>query len=122
MYLVNVKIKRNGDKPINEQYLVEAVNLTDVETKITIEFEGEDIEILSCKVVKFTEIFDIEGTADTVFFEIKVKLETLDDKKIVELYLQEAVDEPTARREFGNRLIEGNIISFIEKPYAGILY
>jgi hypothetical protein len=121
MYLVNVKIKRTGDKPVNEQYLVEAVSLTDVEVKVTDVFQGEEIEIMSCKVINFTEVFDLDNEDDNLFFEIKLELKTLDDKVVKELYLQEAIDEPTARRVFTERLIEGDIVSFIKKPYVSII-
>jgi hypothetical protein len=121
MYLVNVKIKRAGDKPVNEQHLVEAVSLTDVEIKVTNVFQGEELEIMSCKAINFTEVFDLNNEDDNLFFEIKLELKTLDDKVVKELYLQEAIDEPTARRVFTEHLIEGDIVSFIKKPYISIL-
>ena len=83
MYLTTIKIKREGDKPVNEQYLVEAVNLTDVETKVTRDFQGVDLEITSCKVINFVEIFE---NGESTFYEIKNQIETIDDKKVVELY------------------------------------
>jgi hypothetical protein len=122
MYLTTIRVKREGDKPINEQYLVEAVNLTDVEVKVASELEGVDLDIMSCKVYNFIDIFEGDPEEErSLFFEIKIKRETIDDKKVVELYLVEAPDEPTARESFGNRLIEGSIISFVQKPYCWII-
>ena len=118
MYLTTIRIKREGDKPINEQYLVEAVSLTDVDTKIRREFSGVDADITSCKVINFTEVFEM-GVG--WFYEIKNEVETIDDKKVVELYLQEAIEEDSARRLLKEAVREGEIISFIKKPYKGII-
>ena len=118
MYLVTVRIKREGDKPINEQYLVEAVSLTDVDTKIRREFSGVDADITSCKVINFTEVFETNGG---VYVEIKNEIETIDDKKVIELYLQEGDDVVQAREAFDASVPDGEIISFIKKPYKGII-
>jgi homospermidine synthase len=117
MYLTTIKIKREGVKPVNEQYLVEAVNLTDVEVKVTRNF-NDVITIISCKEIKFVEIF--EGIGE-VYFEVKVRTESIDDKKVTEVYIQEAETEPDARTLFGNNVTEGSIVSFVEKPYLGII-
>ena len=118
MYLVTVRIKREGDKPINEQHLVEAVSLTDVDTKIRREFSGVDADITSCKVINFTEVFE---NGEGWFYEIKNEIETLDSKKVVELYLQEASDDRLAREYFRNEVGDGEMISFVKKPYYGII-
>ena len=118
MYLVTVRIKREGDKPVNEQYLVEAVSLTDVDTKIRREFSGVDADITSCKVINFTEIFE-NGAG--WFYEIKNEVETIDDKKVVEMYLMEAADDNTAISKWDDLNMEGHIVGFNKKPYKGII-
>ena len=118
MYLVNVKIKREGDKPVNEQYLVEAISLTDVETKITRDFNGVDLDITSCKVINFTEIFE---NGEGWFYEIKNEVETIDDKKVVEVYLLEAPENNIL--DFDAAVARGlnAMISYVKKPYKGII-
>jgi len=118
MYLTTIKIKREGDKPVNEQYLVEAVNLTDVETKVTRDFQGVDLEITSCKVINFVEIFE---NGESTFYEIKNQIETIDDKKVVELYLIEDNNDESAMDRFRGFIVDGSTISFIKKPYMGII-
>ena len=119
MYLTTIEIKREGDKPCKEQYLVEAVNLTDVEVKIHRDFIGvQDIEVIACKKIHFIEIFENgEGT----FYEIKNEIETLDNKKVVETYLLEATDDNSAIVRWDNLNMEGHIVGFNKKPYMGII-
>jgi hypothetical protein len=119
MYLINIKISRKeGSKPSNEQYLVDAVNLTDVETKLNNEFRDIPFFITSCKDFKTNDIFE---NGEGSFFLITLLADDMDSKTIKELYLQEASDNDTARSHFAKNVNYGTIMDIISKQIMGII-
>lgn len=119
MYLVNIKLSRKeGSKPSNEQYLVDAVNLTDVEAKLNTEFRDMPFFINSCKDFKTNDIFE---NGEGSFFLITLLADDMDGKTIKELYLQEASDNDTARNHFSKNVTYGTIMDIVSKPIMGII-
>ncbi|MCP4255029.1 MAG: DUF4494 domain-containing protein [Candidatus Scalindua sp.] len=119
MYQTQVKIQRKeGSKPANEIYLVEAVGLTDVDFKLRTEFEKLLVAVDKCDTIAFDAIFE---TGEGTFFKIKVVYEDIDSKEIRELYLQEAADEEQAREYFRKNVSSGEITDFNKTKIMGII-
>ena len=60
-YIAKVKVHHEGDKgrvkKVTEQYIVDAVSVTDAEAKVVTEFEGSNLEyevnaVIETKVIK----------------------------------------------------------------------
>lgn len=119
MYQTQVKLQRKeGTKPVNEIYLVEAVDLTDIEIKVTKEYRSILAGISEAKEVSFNEIFE---TGSGYFFDIKVEVEDLDSKIQKERFLQEASDEVEARTLFRKNIDYGEITNFNKTKIMGII-
>ena len=119
MYLVNLKVTRKeGSKPLTEQYLVNGLNLTDVEVKLNTEFKDTPIYTVSCKEFKNNDIFE---NGEGSFFLITLLVDDLDGKTVKEIYLQEAIDNDDARVKFRNNIDYGVILDVVSKPFMGII-
>lgn len=119
MYLINAKIARKeGSKPSNEQYLVDALSLTDVEAKLANEFKDIFTFIATCKNIEFTDIF--ESGAGT-YFIIRLISDDMDGKANKEVFLQEADDSDVAKLLFREKVNYGVITDINLTNYMGII-
>jgi hypothetical protein len=117
MYLVNIKIShKEGSKPVNEQYIVKAIGLTDIDVILAKEFKYYSVN--SCKTANYLKVFE---TKEGNFFEIKLIVEDIDGKVVRELFLQEAVDNDDARARFRENIDYGVILDVVSRPYIGVI-
>lgn len=81
MYQVKVKYTRKGGNEKCEAYMIEAISLTDIETKITKEFLFlNDIQFLSIKREKGEMICDdVVDYIDDKFFKVEYQIVTIDE-------------------------------------------
>jgi len=119
IYQVNTKVRRKeGAKFTSEVYLVDAVSLTDIETKLILEFGTMEHSITSLKELKLQDIFENgEGT----FFTIKVSVEDLEGKVVKEVFIQEASEPNQALTLFKSNIDYGEISDFNQMNYMGII-
>ena len=119
MYQVQVKLQRKeGSKSTSELYLVDAVNLTDIEAKIVKEYKDIFVGISEVKEISFDSIFE---TGEGTFFDIKIEVEDIDSKIQKERFLQEAKDEVVARKKFKENVDYGEITNFNKTKIMGII-
>lgn len=117
MYLVNIKIShKEGTKPVNEQYLVEAICLTDIDVILAKEFKYYSVN--STKVSNYQKVFE---NGEGSFFEIKLIVDDIDGKVVKESFLQEAVDNDDARVRFRTNIDYGVILDVVSKPILGVV-
>lgn len=81
MYQVKVKYTQKGGNEKCEAYMIEAISLTDIETKITKEFLFlNDIQFLSIKREKGEMICDdVVDYIDDKFFKVEYQIVTIDE-------------------------------------------
>lgn len=81
MYQVKVKYTRKGGNEKCEAYMIEAISLTDIETKITKEILFlNDIQFLSIKREKGEMICDdVVDYIDDKFFKVEYQIVTIDE-------------------------------------------
>lgn len=81
MYQVKVKYTKKGGNEKCEAYMIEAISLTDIETKITKEFLFlNDIQFLSIKREKGEMICDdVVDYIDDKFFKVEYQIVTIDE-------------------------------------------
>jgi len=117
MYLVNIKIShKEGTKPVNEQYLVEAICLTDIDVILVKEFKYYAVN--SCKNSNYQKVFE---NGEGSFFEIKLLVDDIDSKVVKEVFCQEAIDNDDARVKFRENINYGVILDVVSKPYMGVI-
>jgi len=117
MYTVNIKIShKEGTKPVNEAYIVEAICLTDIDAILAREFKYYSTN--SVKAANYIKVFE-NGKGS--FFEIKLLVEDLDGKTYKESFLQEADDNDDARAEFKNNIDYGVILDVVSRPFLGVI-
>ena len=93
-----VKTVRDGKK-VSEQYIMEAISFTDVETQVNEAFEGmSEFHIVS---IKRSKIIDIDGTGEK-FFKATIETISIDEvngkeKKFKEQILFGAADIDNAK-------------------------
>lgn len=117
MYLVNIKLShKEGTKPVNENYLVQAICLTDIDVILAKEFKYYSVN--SCKGTNYVKVFE---TGDGSFFEIKLLVEDMDGKSYKESFLQEAEDNDAARIKFRENIDYGTILDIVNRNIIGVV-
>jgi len=117
MYIVNIKIShKEGAKPVNETYIVNAISLTDTDIMLSKEFKYFSVN--SAKASNYVKVFE---TGDGSFFRIKLAIEDLDGKLLKEEFIQEAPDNDAARSLFGKNIDYGTILDVVSTNIMGVI-
>jgi len=120
MYQVNCKIvRKEGSKARPENYLVEAISLTDIDAKLNKEFKDMTIEVSSAKILNLQELF--ETGKDGSFFMIKISIEDIDSKVTKETFIQEASNHTEAEENLRNKIDYGEITDINLTNYMGVI-
>lgn len=123
-----VKYEKTQDdgsvKKVNEPYLVDAVNFTEAERRITQEMRpliSGEFEVSDIKRVRYAELFETALESADRWFKVKLQFITLDEKsgkerKSSQLVLVQAADLPAALE----RLEEGMKDSMLDYTIASM--